>query len=106
MNEGNEERLTCVRLFVLLAFFCSKELLSEGADGGADGGEAVAAGGRERARKMKEFDRVGVGGEDLCGRGAGVKIGEEGDQSEDDGRVGGGAEVAEAVAEFADEPDV
>jgi len=66
----------------------------------------VAARGRERAREAEEFERVGVGGENFGGSGVVEKIGEEGDEAADEGRVGVGAEVAAAIAEFGDEPDL
>jgi len=80
-------------------------LCGEGAEGGADGGEAVAAGGGKRAREVEGFEGVGGGGEEFGGGEVVVKIGEEGDEAENDRGVGGGEEVAAAVAEIGDEPD-
>lgn len=79
--------------------------MGEGAQGGADGGETVAAGGGKGAREVEGFERVGGGGEEFGGGEVVVKIGEERDEAEDDGRVGGGEKVATAIAESGDEPD-
>ncbi len=84
------------RTLSLQVVFC------EGVDGGADGGEAVAAGGGKRARELQRFERVGGVGEDFGGRGVVVKIGEQCDEPEDDGGVGGNAEVTPALAKLGD----
>ena len=64
--------------------FCSKGLLGERADGGAHGGEAVAAGGRERAREVEELDGISVGREDFGRSCAAVEIRDKGHETADD----------------------
>jgi hypothetical protein len=79
--------------------------LGEGADGGADGGEAVAARGRKILEEVERGEGIGVGGANFGG-GRGVeKIGEKDDEAADEGGIGVGAEMAAGVAELADEPD-
>jgi hypothetical protein len=77
--------------------------LGEGADGGADGSEAVLAGGGEIFDETELGEGIGVAGGDLGGRGTGEKFAEQRDEAANERRVGVSAEVADAVAELADE---
>lgn len=78
-------------------------LSGEGEDGGAGTGEAVAAGGGEVFDEINGLERVGSGCRDFGGRGTAEEIAEERDETADERRVGLATEIAEAVADFADE---
>lgn len=80
--------------------------MGEVADGSEDGGEAVAAGGGERAVEAEGLERVDVVGGDFGGGGVVEEIGEEQDEGADERRVGVGAEVTAVGADFRDEPDL
>jgi len=79
--------------------------LGESADGGAGGVEAVAAGGGEVFSEAEGGERVGLRVSERGGREAAEELGDEHDEAADEGRLGVGAEIAEAIAELADEPD-
>ena len=78
----------------------------EGAARGAHGGEAVLTGGREVAAEVEERERVGVARENFRGSGVAEKLADERHEPADEGAVGIGAEMAAAVAERANEPDL
>lgn len=80
--------------------------LREGTDSGADGGETVSTGGRKVFQEVEGGEGVGVVGEDLDGSGVAEKVAEEGDEAFHKRTIGVTAEVAAAVTEFADEPDL
>jgi len=79
---------------------------SEFADTGADGGEAVAAGGGEIAQKPEFIKKRGFGCGDLGGRGAGIGCAEEMDETFHQWGIGVDAKSERSVElEFADQPD-
>jgi hypothetical protein len=80
--------------------------LREGTDSGADGGETIPAGGREVFQEVEGGEWIGVTGEDLGRSGITEKVAEEGDEAFHERTIGVTAEIAAAVTEFADEPDL
>ncbi len=80
--------------------------LGEGLDAGADGGEAVLAGGREVARDAELLEEDGLGRGDVGRRAAFVKVDEEGDEASDERGVGVEGEVEGAVTELCGHPDL
>ena len=75
-----------------------RESQGEGVDALADGGEAVAAGGREIFEQVEGGQRIGLVGGDFGGRTVVEKIGEEDDEAAHERRVGVGVEVQPASA--------
>lgn len=63
-------------------------------------------GGGEVFEEVERGERIGTVGEDLGGGGAGEVIAEKSDEALHERAVGIAAEVATAVAELADEPDL
>lgn len=110
VEEGSHERSprNSAKEFGLFAGFgvVREEVsLGEGAKGSLDGGEAVAAGGGEGAREAEVFEGVEGGRENFGGGEVAVKIGEQGDEAQDDRGIGADPEVTVAVAKFGHEPD-
>ena len=82
-----------------------RESQGEGVDALADGGEAVAAGGREILEQVEGGQGIGLVGGDFGGRTVVEKIGEEDDEAAHERRIGVGVKVQSASAEFGGEPD-
>ncbi len=79
--------------------------VGEGADAGADGGEAVLAGRGEVAREIEGGEGIGVTAGDFGGDGVAKKIREENHEAAHERRIGVGVEVEQAVAKLGGEPD-
>lgn len=76
--------------------------LGEGANRVGHSFKSVTTGGRERAFQIEQVQRVCVAGKDFGGRGVAVEVGQQGNQSAYDWRVGVGTEATAAFSQFAD----
>ena len=68
--------------------------------------QTVLAGGGEVFQEVEGGEGIGIVGEDLGGSGVAEGVAEKGDEALHERAVGVAAEVAAAVTEFADEPDL
>lgn len=79
-------------------------VLGERADGVANGGEAVAAGGRKLAREAERFERIDLARKDLGGRAVVEAVAKQMDEAFDERAFGVAAEGAASLAQRADQP--
>ena len=79
--------------------------MGEGFDAGADGGQAVLAGGGEVAQEAEFGEEDGLGGEHFGGRGVVVEFDEQADEAFDQRGVGVVAQAEASACVFAEEPD-